>query len=431
MIFFNNQLRIKKILPLQLTTRHEAWNNFLLDFCAPEFRKEIQNTMHLEQTLSSGEKITLVSSGHFFFRELERLINETQEEIHLQIYIFEPDETGSRIANALLQAALRGVKIFLLVDAFGSANFPASMQKQLQDAGVKMKRYGPLFESGTFHIGRRLHRKVIVFDRKKAIVAGLNLSNNYNDTPAKKAWLDFAVFVEGNIVARLYAICLQRWIRKPMRMIPLKKILSAKKTFSSIVRVRQNDMLRGLNEANASCRREIKNATESLFIVGGYFLPGGRVRRLLRHAVSRGVTVKIILAAESDVTIQRNAIQYLYHWMLRHHIQIYEYQPSNVHGKALVADKKIVLVGSYDMNNLSTYSNIELNLDIPNERLAAAFHDELEKIAASDCRLVSVEELYRRTNLWTRFTHWLSYQSVKSLFMLATWLARADDDEYQ
>lgn len=387
--------------------------------------------MLIEEVLTSGEKIKLLSSGGGFFEMLEKLIDEAREEIHFQVYIFLPDKTGLRIANALLRASLRGVKIFLLIDAFGSADFPSEIQQQLQQAGAEIKRYGPLFKGGRFHIGRRLHRKVIIFDRKKAIVAGLNISDNYNDIPGRKAWLDFAVIVEGVVVSKLYSICLQRWIKKPLRALPLKKILTSQKTLSTIIRVRQNDMIRGLNEANASCRREIKNAMHTLFIVGGYFLPGGRVRRLLRHAVSRGVRVKIILAAESDVAIQRNAIQYLYQWMLRNGIQIYEYLPSNVHGKALIADKKIVLVGSYDMNNLSTYSNIELNLDIPSEPLAASFQSELEKIAMTDCRLIGAEELYRRTNIWKRFKYWFSYQAVKSLFMMATWLARDDKEEYQ
>ena len=396
----------------------------------PRFTAEISHKMLIEDTLSSGEKIKLYSSESYFFQELEQLIDESREEIHLQVYIFQPDETGNKIANALLRAALRGVKIFMLIDAFGSADFPEEMQRQLEKAGVEIKRYGPLFNNGRFHIGRRLHRKVIVFDRKKAIVAGLNFSNNYNDVVEKRAWLDFAVLVEGNIVAKLYSVCLQRWIKKRLRALPLKKVLAEIKTLSSAIRVRQNDMLRGLNEANASCRREIKNATESLFIVGGYFLPGGNVRRLLRHARERGVTIKIILAAESDVTIQRNAVRYLYSWMLRHDIQIYEYLPSNVHGKALIADKKIILVGSYDLNNLSTYSNIELNLDIPSRSLASSFYHELEKIAREHCHLINIEELDRRTNWWRRFKYWASYQSVKSLFMLATWLARRDD-EYQ
>src|SRR5262249_23074109 len=139
------------------------------------------------------------------------------------------------------------------------------------------------------------------------------------------------------------------------------------------VYLRQNDWIRGLNEAFASYRREIKHAQTSLFIVGGYFLPGGKVRRMLRHAIERGVDVRIIIAAESDVKLQRLAIQYLYQWMIRNKIKIYEYLPSNVHGKVLIADKHYVSIGSYDLNNLSTFSNVELNLDIRDETFASSF----------------------------------------------------------
>ena len=184
----------------------------------------------------------------------------------------------------MLKAAVRGVKVYLLIDAFGSANLPEEITTQLKDAGAEVKRYGPFYKSGAFHFGRRLHRKVIVFDRKLAIVAGLNISNNYNELGNKKSWLDFAVIVEGNIVSKLYSICLQRWVKKPLRTLPLKKDLKEKKSLSSFIHVRQNDMIRGLNEANATYRREIKNAKQSLFIVGGYFLPGGRVRRMLKTA---------------------------------------------------------------------------------------------------------------------------------------------------
>ena len=387
--------------------------------------------MRIEETLSTGEKITLLSSGNIFFDELESRIDESRTEIHFQVYIFLADETGSRIANALLRAALRGVKIFLLMDAFGSSDFPDEMQHQLQKAGVEIRRYGPLVRDGRFHIARRLHRKVMIFDRKTAIVSGLNISDNYSDRGGSKAWLDFGVLLGGPVVDKLYAICLQRWLKKPLRKMPLMNMVTGKKSAVSLIHVRQNDWLRGLNEAHASYRREIKNATQSLFIVGGYFLPGGRIRKNLRQAAERGVRIKVILAEESDVALQRNAVQYLYQWLLRNNIEIFEYLPSNVHGKVLIADKKMILIGSYDLNNLSTYTNIELNLDIAGETLAGAFQHELEKVTADDCRLVTTEELYRRNNLWRRFKYWSAYQIVKSFFVMTTWFARKDEEEYQ
>ena len=222
--------------------------------------------MLIEETLSSGEKIKLLRSGSVFFQELERQIDSAKVEIHFQVYIFEDDATGHRIADALLRAASRGVKIYLLLDAFGSSLFPEKRLNELKEAGVQIKFFGPILRGGRLHIGRRLHRKVIVFDRERAIVAGLNISNNYNDINDSKAWLDFAVIVEGAIVMKLYAVCLQRWLKKPLRkrIFNRKSKIVTRKSSHGAIHLRQNDWARGLNEINASYRREIKHSQKSL-----------------------------------------------------------------------------------------------------------------------------------------------------------------------
>src|SRR5436190_1575796 len=144
--------------------------------------------MLIDKTLPSGEKVLLLSSGKPFFDVLLKRITGAKHEIHFQVYIFENDETGIIVADALAHASMRGVRIYLLIDAFG-ANLSEDMLRQLKDAGVQVKLYGPLFSNGKFHIGRRLHRKVIVFDETVAFVAGLNISNNYNYI-GDKEWLD-------------------------------------------------------------------------------------------------------------------------------------------------------------------------------------------------------------------------------------------------
>lgn len=374
------------------------------------------------------DKTGLLVSGPHFFDVLEKLIDETVSEIHFQTYILEADETGYRISEALLRASKRGVKIYLLLDAFASSNFYKKKATELRSGGIELKFYGPLFRNWHFHIGRRFHRKIIVFDGHLSIVGGINISNNYN----QRKWFDFAVVVEGEISKRLRNICLQRWVKKNLRKLPKEFFIPEKEEGSTPIRIRQNDYLRGLNEAAASYKREIRHARSSLIIVGGYFLPGGRMRKALKNAVLRGVDIRVIVARESDSTISRFSIQYLYHWFIRNGISIYEYLPSNVHGKVMITDKKRVTIGSYDLNNLSTYSNIELNLDIYDSAFAAGFHELLEKSIMENCQLVTVEELYKRTNVWKRFKYWLAYRAAKTLFGLSFTLAnKQDEDSYE
>jgi len=154
-----------------------------------------------EDFFYTGE-IRLLQSGKPFFDELVRLIDDTTGEIHFQTYIFEKDNTGLYVGAALLRAASRGVKIYLLLDAYGSGKLPKEFTEELKAAGIEIKFYGPIVNHGRFHIGRRLHRKVIVFNRKTAIVTGINISDNYNAVENKEPWLDFAVIVQGGYCAK-------------------------------------------------------------------------------------------------------------------------------------------------------------------------------------------------------------------------------------
>jgi cardiolipin synthase len=191
------------------------------------------------------------------------------------------------------------------------------------------------------------------------------------------------------------------------------------------VRVTRNDFLRKRNEIAVSYRQAIRESTKSLVILGGYFLPGGKVRRLLRAARRRGVDVRLLLAAKSDIMISVYARRYLYSWMLRHGIRVFEYLPSNVHGKVLVADEYFVSIGSYDLNNLSTYSNIELNFAIRDVRFRAHMAEELDTVMRSHCREVDAETWKRSDSVWNRLRCWTSYRITKTLFGLSWLLAKS------
>lgn len=379
---------------------------------------------------SLTNQVRLLRSGEAFFHALEHWIDSARQEIHFQTYIFNPDTTGQRIAAALRRAAGRGVKVYLMLDAYGSAAFSGTTEKSLTAAGVNIQRYGRIFNHGKFHIGRRLHRKIVVVDGNLAIVGGINISDQYHGTIAHPPWLDYAVMVAGTAARRLRLICRKRWLnirfnrirphlRKPE--LPMEDLSG----HSTAVRVVRNDFIRNKNEIAIGYRQAIRQAKSSITLVGGYFLPGGRVRRLLRLAVKRGVRIRLILASHSDVMLSVYARQYLYAWLLRHQIEIYEYLPANVHGKVMVCDGSWLTIGSYDLNNLSTYSNIELNLEIRDTGFAGEVTTELEEVISRHCSKVEGADLKRRNSLGYRLLCWLSYRTTKTLFGLSRLLARS------
>lgn len=157
--------------------------------------------------------IELVSGGSSYFDLLVRLIDEAKETIHLQIYIYEADETGQRITEALMRAARRGIKVFMLLDGYASRSLKPEMIVNIRKSGIYFRWFEPLFKSSRFYIGRRMHHKVFVADGLHSLVGGINISNHYNDRPDQPAWLDWAVYVKGEISTDLHNRCVQMWFR--------------------------------------------------------------------------------------------------------------------------------------------------------------------------------------------------------------------------
>lgn len=381
---------------------------------------------------SKRNLVELVDSGEEFIRKQEAIILGAVREIHIQTYIFESDETGLRIVKALKEAAKSGeIKIYVLVDAYGSQNFNNLLRKELIDAGIHFRRFGKFYSSGSFHIGRRLHQKIIVADGELAMVGGFNISNKYTNQPGSPAWLDFAVQVKGDVARRLLLICRKRWMKTSFRSFPkkLREGIVTSQNPSPEVRVKasQNDYINRKNEIALTYRKVIGSSKKSITIVGGYFLPGGRMRRILAQASERGVDIRILVSDASDVKLVQLARRYLYSWLLRHHIRIYEYQPSNVHGKVLLCDDEFVSIGSYDLNNLSTYSNIELNLDINDTDFSGIVNQKLNAIFEKDCRLLTEESFRKRFGIFDKLLSWIGYQLVKTFFVLSLLFAKKSE----
>src|SRR5689334_25429661 len=93
---------------------------------------------------TAGNSITLLRSGAEYFPTLLEAIALAEREIWLETYIFADDETGRRVADALIAAARRGVTVRVLVDGWGARHYltPALAQRMI-DGGVDLLKYRP------------------------------------------------------------------------------------------------------------------------------------------------------------------------------------------------------------------------------------------------------------------------------------------------
>lgn len=372
-------------------------------------------------------RVRLVQGGSAYFAELLLLVSRAESSIHLQTYIFEWDNTGRQIARALADASARGVEVFLLVDGYASRQLGEPFLSLIASAGVRFRMFEPIWKSDSFYFGRRLHHKVIVVDARYAMVGGVNISDHYNDLPGDPAWLDWALWVEGEVAADLFRLCVDMWVKFPdevRKIIQRQRIPEPDRSWHCPVRVRRNDWVTGKNRISRSYLEMFRDAKQEITMMSSYFLPGRVFKRNMKRASKRGVLIKLILAGTSDVVLAKQAERYMYRWLFRNKIQVYEYPKNVLHGKIAAYDHQWMTVGSYNVNNISAYASIELNLDVKDEVFASSVHEKLEHIIREECVRITEEEYVTHYHYFQRLIQYISYEIVRLIFWMFTFYFR-------
>ncbi|MCC6462262.1 MAG: hypothetical protein IT260_17475 [Saprospiraceae bacterium] len=361
----------------------------------------------------AAEELVLVHSGDDFFNRLEQLLDGARERIHFHTYIFQADATGQRVADALVRAAARGVRVQLLVDGYGSQDLPQYFIQDLRKAGVEFRFFDPFMSFWQRNFGRTLHHKVVVADANQALIGGINIADKYRGSDTEPPWLDFAVLIRGEVCREMSDLCERIfahdfWKKKRKKSNPKATPDHTQKP-GNLLRFRQNDWLRRKTEIYQSYRSGILSARSELIIVASYFLPGRELRRHLAAAAKRGVAIKILLTGPSDVQLSRLAEQYLSDWLLRKGIRVFRWEKSVLHGKAILVDQRWASLGSYNVNRLSRFRSVELNVDILAPRFIQQFNQYLNQLLGTECTEVTPLSLPYFTSPWQRLKSRLAY----------------------
>ena len=176
-----------------------------------------QSKTVFQNIADNAKYVELVHSGEDYFLRLEKLVERAEKEIHLQTYIFENDETGNRIAACLKGAAQRKVKVYVLLDAYGSSALPDSFAEDLIRNGILLRFFSPFFSLNNFYIGRRMHHKIVVADEKIALIGGINIADKYHGSAASEPWLDYAVQLNCPAAKNLQKLCSDYFFKKRSR----------------------------------------------------------------------------------------------------------------------------------------------------------------------------------------------------------------------
>ncbi|MDD4880367.1 MAG: cardiolipin synthase ClsB [Gallionellaceae bacterium] len=376
-----------------------------------------------------GNRITLLEGGTQYFPELILALDQARHEIHLESYIFEPDGVGLAVIEALVRAAGRGVRVKLLLDGFGARSFPAVLASRLRAAGVALMFFRR--EIATFRLRRyrlrRLHRKLAVIDARVAFIGGINIIDDSNTLPGAGCRHDYAVRVEGPLLADIYPAVRRLWLmvrwsvigRRPRRWPALP--VAPQAAGGQAAEFLQRDNLRHRREIEEAYLQAIRSARREILIANAYFLPGRRFRQALVDAAARGVRVVLILQGRTDHPWFQLVERALYRYFLENRIEIYEFHASELHAKAAVVDGAWATVGSSNIDPFSLMLAREANVVVYDRGFAEALRASLCAAMAGGAHAIQRRD-WSHVPWYTRFTSWTLYGLAR---LLMGWLGMA------
>jgi cardiolipin synthase len=372
-----------------------------------------------------GNRITLLDSGRTYFPALREAIDAATRELYLETYIFEDDATGRMIADALARAARRGVAVRLMVDGFGARDFPEKLMPALEAAGVQVLVYRPEFAPFRFrrHRLRRLHRKLAVIDAREAFVGGINIIDDANTPNHVPPRYDYAVRVEGPLLAHIHAAAHKLWelvswanFKRRLRALLTPPAAQPCGPMQAAFLIRDN--LRHRRDIEEAYLEAIAEARSEVVVANAYFLPGLRFRHALMDAARRGVRVTVLLQGRVEYLLLHYATQALYGALLASGIRIFEYRRSFLHAKVAVIDGHWATVGSSNIDPFSLLLAREANVVVRDPGFAAELRASLDAAMNDGARELKSED-WRRQPWYARFMSWLSYSAVRLMIGLA------------
>jgi cardiolipin synthase len=366
--------------------------------------------MQTEPTYLIEPEEHVLIDGEHFFESLVNDINAAQHQIDLETYIFEHDAAGKKVAEALANAAQRGVAVRVLVDGAGSPYWSTTFARTLEKSSVKTKVFHPFpwqfwnwsrsvtkkpFLLNTIHLlfkaNSRNHRKTCLIDNKIAYVGSMNITHcHLKREYGGKNWRDTSVRLSNINLKELYHAFEIAWTQRTIQ----ERVRDAFKHIRREPRIRLNYTRHRRRILHKNLLRRIRLCQRRIWITNAYFVPDNFLLKRLKEAARNGVDVRILLPKKSNQLIVEWASSTFYSNLLNAGIKIYEYLPGMLHAKSLILDDWM-LIGSSNLNHRSLLHDLEVDVTL----FTASAKKTLEQLFLADLAQSSQLHLdYWRSN---------------------------------
>lgn len=365
---------------------------------------------HLEPLLAVADRVTRLPllpgntieplhNGEQAYPRMMEAIRGAEKTVTLVSYIFDSDEVGFGFADALSEAASRGVRVHLLVDGLGALGNLSRMGRHLLKTKVETAAFFPLrFPFGRLRINLRNHRKLLVVDGHIGFTGGMNISQRHlmsSEKPGRSEDLHFEI--AGPVVAELQHAFVEDWALATDRALEGEEYFPViAPCGSALCRGISTGPDEDLEMVHCILLAAIAAAKSVIYVVTPYFVPTMALISALTLAALRGVRVVVLLPSEVDHRFLRWVADAYLWQLLEHGIEVYRRPPPFVHTKLVIVDGAWVLLGSANMDRRSFRLNFEFNVEAYDTALARELSAWLETLLPGSGR-VTLEEVDARS----------------------------------
>jgi cardiolipin synthase A/B len=329
-------------------------------------------------------RVVLFSDGPHFFQGLLAGLRSAERTILLEYYSIRNDRTGSAFAAELIAAVKRGVRVLLIYDYIGCIDTPSAYFKKLSQQGIELIPFNvPSFRRGIHWFDRRNHRKMTIIDCKLAFLGGFNIADEYSgDRVGRHNFRDLGFSVSGSVVQELIGSFGDIWQMERDERPDLTTVCDTIPGRWHPGHANVAIVSGGPHQRSSSIRSaflfNIGSASEELLVANPYFVPGPRIIRSLLRASRRGVRVRLLMPARSDVPLVQLVGRSSYGILLRGGIEIFEMERELLHAKVMLVDGERSVIGSANLDQRSFHRNFEINCVIDSSAFGAQIRSELE-----------------------------------------------------
>lgn len=381
---------------------------------SPEFLRAL--TGALNAPLGTGGTAAVLDNGREFYPALLDAIHSAQRTINISVYIWQEGEPSDTIVAALVERARQGVQVRILLDGFGGKGMPEASRQALRAAGGQVGTFRPLRFGQFTRYHRRNHRRAIVMDGTVAFTGGMAVAPQWlGDAEDPAHWRDLMVRLTGPAAAHVQSAFADVWAYATGEVLagdgffPSRAEAAPPASTEAAAAPSQPLVHTGVSSAPSKEDHPLgllylltfAGARQRLYVTTPYFMPDRTMRTVLIERARAGVDVRVLLPNElTDAAPVRLATQRHYEELLAGGVRIWEYQPTFLHAKSVVADGTWSVLGSANLNVRSReldHENVVGLLDPAlGRRLERDFARDLER--AREIRLSE----WRRRGRWQR-----------------------------